>query len=166
MYTQLRAVYTSKTFQNKCFTLFNYWKSVTPRAPHLGSPRPSQRLDSTCCYLYRQLRNTRNTWHATTDMAWYAFFWNWPQQATRIWVCFSIIVCCIQICTKLSEPIGTDLRIIYIKFGGNIEKYEYCYKFEIKYCGTIVLTDPFNYRSFRLSFLLTKFPILISGPDI
>jgi hypothetical protein len=54
-------------------------------------------------------------------------------------------VCCIQICTKLSEPIGTDLRIRYIKFGGNIKKYEYCYKFEIKYCGTIVLTDPFNY---------------------
>ena len=37
------------------------------------------------------------------------------------------------------------MRIIYIKFGGNIEKYEYCYKFEIKYCDTIVLTYPFNY---------------------
>ena len=141
MYTQLRAVYTSKTFQNKCFTLFNYWKSVTHRAPHLGSPRPSQRLDSTCCYLYRQLR----TEHMTCDMAWYAFFWNWPQQATGIWVYLSIIVCCIQICTKLIEPIGTDSRIRYIKFGGNIKEYEYFNKFEIKYCGKIVPTDPFNY---------------------
>ena len=48
-------------------------------------------------------------------------------------------------CTKLSEPIGTDSRKRYIKFGGNIKKYEYCNKFEIKYCGKIVLTDPFNY---------------------
>jgi hypothetical protein len=54
-------------------------------------------------------------------------------------------VCCIQICTKLSEPIGTDSRIRYIKFGVNIKEYEYCYKFEIKYCDKIVLTDPFNY---------------------
>jgi hypothetical protein len=29
------------------------------------------------------------------------------------------------------------------KFGGNIKEYEYCYKFEIKYCGKIVL------RSYR-----------------
>jgi hypothetical protein len=56
VYTQLRAVYTSKTFQNKCFILFNYWKSVTPRAPHRGSREPSQGLDSTCCYLYWLLR--------------------------------------------------------------------------------------------------------------
>jgi hypothetical protein len=33
-----------------------------------------------------------------------------------------------------------------LKFGGNILKeYEYFYKFEIKYYGKIVLTDPFNY---------------------
>ena len=48
-------------------------------------------------------------------------------------------------CTKLSEHIGTNSRIKYIKFGVNIEKYEYCYKFEIKYCGKTVLTAPFNY---------------------
>ena len=47
-------------------------------------------------------------------------------------------------CTKLSEPIGTDLSRRYIKFGGNIKEYEYCNKFEIKYCGKIVLTDPFT----------------------
>ena len=47
-------------------------------------------------------------------------------------------------CTKLSEHIGTDSRIKYIKFGVNIKKYEYCYKFEIKYCGKTVLTDSFN----------------------
>ena len=47
-------------------------------------------------------------------------------------------------CTKLSEPIGTDSRRRYIKFGGNIKEYEYCNKFEIKYCGKIVLTDPFT----------------------
>ena len=81
----------------------------------------------------------------TCDMAWYAFFWNWPQQATGIWVYLSIIVCCIQICTKLIEPIGTNSRIRYIKFGVNIKKYKYWYKFEIKYCGKTVLTDPFNY---------------------
>jgi hypothetical protein len=63
----------------------------------------------------------------------------------KFWVYFSIIECCIQICTKLSEPIGTDSRIRYIKFGGNIKEYEYCYKFEIKYYGKIVSTDPFNY---------------------
>ena len=38
-------------------------------------------------------------------------------------------------CTKLSEPIGADSMIRYIKFGGNIKEYEYCYRFEIKYCG-------------------------------
>jgi hypothetical protein len=27
----------------------------------------------------------------------------------------------------------------------SLQEYEYCYKFEIKYCGKIVLTDPFNY---------------------
>ena len=47
-------------------------------------------------------------------------------------------------CTKLSEHIGTDSRIKYIKFGVNIENYEYCCKFEIKYCGKTVLTDSFN----------------------
>ena len=46
---------------------------------------------------------------------------------------------------KLIEPIGTDSRIRYIKFGGNIKEYEYFYKFEIKYYGKIVLTDPFNH---------------------
>ena len=37
------------------------------------------------------------------------------------------------------------MRIRYIKFEGNIKEYEYFYKFEIKYYGKIVLTDPFNY---------------------
>jgi hypothetical protein len=50
-------------------------------------------------------------------------------------------------CTKLSEPIRTDSRIRYIKFGGNINEYEYCFKFEIKYCGKIVLTHSFNYTN-------------------
>ena len=59
------------------------------------------------------------------------FFWNWPQQATEMWVSFIIIVCCIQTCTKLSEPIGTDSRIRYIKFG-------------VKRTH-IYITDPFNY---------------------
>ena len=54
-------------------------------------------------------------------------------------------MCCIQICTKLSERTGTNSRIRYIKFGGNIKEYEYYYKFEIKYYGKIVLIDPFNY---------------------
>jgi hypothetical protein len=44
-------------------------------------------------------------------------------------------------CTKLIEPIGTDSRIRYIKFGVNVIEYKYCYKFEIKFCGEIVLTD-------------------------
>ena len=73
------------------------------------------------------------------------FFWNWPQQATGIWVYFSILVCCIQTCTKSSEHIGTNSRIRYIKFRVNTKEYEHFCKFEIKYCGKTVLTDPFNY---------------------
>ena len=37
------------------------------------------------------------------------------------------------------------MSIRYIKFGGNIKEYEYFHKFEIKYYGKIVSTDPFNY---------------------
>jgi hypothetical protein len=63
-------------------------------------------------------------------------------------------------CTKLSEPIGTDSRIRYIKFGINIKKYEYCYKFEIKYCGKIILTDPFNYLVVKVHDLLRQDSVL------
>ena len=48
-------------------------------------------------------------------------------------------------CTKLSDSIGTYSRRRYIRFGGNIKKYKYSNKFEIKYCDKIVLTDPFHY---------------------
>ena len=54
-------------------------------------------------------------------------------------------MCCIQICTKLSERTGTNSRIRYIKFGGDIKEYEYFFINLIKYYGKIVLTDPFKY---------------------
>ena len=63
-------------------------------------------------------------------------------------------------CTKLSEPIGADSMIRYIKFGGNIKEYEYCYRFEIKYCGKIVLTDPFNYAVVVVHDLLRQDSVL------
>jgi hypothetical protein len=46
---------------------------------------------------------------------------------------------------KIKRTHRYNLRIRYIKFVGNIKKWQYCYKFEIKYRGKIVPTDPFNY---------------------